>query len=232
MPQVIQFAGLSRAGQLVPRPTRPWIIDLSAIQPCAGLETGDTHDFEALPDMASWTLGDTPADPSLRLQWVRVEDGPKTLLICDRVLLMRVSWDDLHAAGLVEGRSVLIDGRRHLCRLLSGGTRFRRPEDGVEGSEPADNEWDHYVCGGADLDGLIHPGSSDLKGVLRAEDCLSSHNQVWNWFGAHSWTKDPFELRPTARCCRGFWSARFFYLNTRSHRHEDIGWRPVLEPLD
>jgi hypothetical protein len=46
-----------------------------------------------------------------------------------------------------------------------------------------------------------------------------------------SWTQEPFRHRATARCCRGFHAAGFFYLNTQSHRHEDIGWRPVLEAL-
>lgn len=232
MPEVIQYAGLSRAGVAVARPLRPWIIDLSTIQPCEGMQAGDVHDFEALPDMGSWTLGDTPDDPALRLQWVRVHDGDKTLLICDRVLLMRVSWDDLDATGLVEGRTVVVDGRRHVCRLLTGGSRFRRVDAPTEGGDPADNEWDRHVCAQAGLPGLIAPSVADLRGTPSAEDRLSQHNQVWNWFGAHSWTRDPYELRPTARCCRGFWSAGFFYLNTRSHRHEDIGWRPVLEAQD
>ena len=86
-------------------------------------------DFETAPYWAAWHLGDTPPDPSRQLQWVRLRDERRTLLVSDRVPLMRVSWDDLDAAGLVTGRTVTIDGRPYRCRLLTGGSRFRSSDE-------------------------------------------------------------------------------------------------------
>jgi hypothetical protein len=205
---------------------------LSVIRPFEGVTPGDVADFETSPHMDRWRLGDTPRDPAQQLQWIRLEDRGRTLLICDRVILMRVSWDDLNAAGLVEGQQVTIDGRRYRCRLLTGGSRFRQADVGHAGGWPSSNEWDRYVAAEDPIEGLPRPAQTDLDQTLEPADQASPHNMLWNWFGAVSWTREPYEHKETARCCRGYHSARFFYLNTQSHRHEDIGWRPVLEPLD
>lgn len=45
------------------------------------------------------------------------------MLIADRMLLTRVSWRDLDAAGYVFGTHVSIDATSYRCRLLSGGDR-------------------------------------------------------------------------------------------------------------
>lgn len=227
-----RLAGLYRDHQAQLRPTRPWIIDLSVIRPYEGVTPGNVADFETAADMLSWQIGDTPSDPAQQLQWVRIEDEGRLLLISDRVLLMRISWDDLNEAGYVQGRPVAIDGRRYLCRLLTGGSRFRVEGDACSGGWPTANEWDRYVAAESSLEGLPTPSPTDLDDTLDWADQASPHNALWNWFGAVSWTREPYEHKETARCCRGYRSARFFYLNTQSHRHEDIGWRPVLEPLD
>ncbi|MFM7624968.1 MAG: hypothetical protein ACKO7G_00595 [Gammaproteobacteria bacterium] len=56
-------------------------------------------------------------------------------------------------------------------------------------------------------------------------------SSLWNWFGAASWTRKPYRRKAIACVCRGYHAPGFFYLNRHSHRHEDIGWRPVLVPL-
>lgn len=230
---VMRLGGLYLRGHVLPRSQRPWIIDLSVLNPLVGLACGDVADFEVAPDMSLWQLGNTPREAAHQLQWVRVTDQGRTLLVSDRVLLMRISWDDLDAAGLVKGRLVTIDGRDYRCRLLTGGSRFRGGDeaDGYPGGCPESNEWDRYVGGEAALHDLPTPAYTDLDATLDRQDLESPHNALWNWFGAVSWTQEPYALRESARCCRGYRSARYFYLNTRSHRHEDIGWRPVLEPL-
>ncbi len=219
-----------RDGTACPRPARPWLIDLSLLKPSFPRVPGDIADFEAAPDFGRWALGDTPADEVPQLRWNEIEDEGRRLLICDRMILARVSWDDLNAAGYVTGRQVVIDGRRYLCRLLGGGEDFRVGDDGYQGAAPA-NEWDRYIGGNEAVAGLPSPVPRGAGRELTDEDLASPHNLVWNWLGAVSWTREPYLHRATARCCRGYQSARFFYLNTQSHRHEDIGWRPVLEPL-
>ena len=47
-----------------------------------------------------------------------------TLLIADRVLLSYVSWDDLAAAGYVDGVEVVLEDRKYRCHLLSVGEKF------------------------------------------------------------------------------------------------------------
>jgi hypothetical protein len=229
---IVCLAGLYRRSEVLRRPTRPWLIDLTVLRPYEGLAPGDVADFETAPDMELWRIGNTPTDAAQQLQWVCLEDQGRQLLISDRVLLMRISWDDLEAAGYVTGRAVTIDGRRYLCRLLSGGSSFRSADDGYAGGWPLANEWDRYISAEAPTTGLPKPSASDLDESLDAADLQSEHNALWNWFGAVSWTREPYAQRESARCCRGYRSARYFYLNTQSHRHEDIGWRPVLEALE
>ena len=58
----------------------------------------------------------------------------KTLLICDRVILVSVSWDDLNGQGYVTGKTITIDGAKYKCRLLTGGSNrngitTRMPEE-------------------------------------------------------------------------------------------------------
>ena len=47
--------------------------------------------------------------------------------------------------------------------------------------------------------------------------------------GAVSWTAETVTSRANGRVCRGYHSPTYFYINTVNHRHEDIGWRPILE---
>ena len=75
--------------------------------------------------MANYTFGNTPSDDANKLQWVKIKDGDKTLLICDRVILVNVSWDDLNGQGYVTGKTVIIDGAKYKCRLLSCGSNYR-----------------------------------------------------------------------------------------------------------
>lgn len=56
------------------------------------------------------------------------------LLVADRVLLTKVSWNDLRTFGFVSGKTVTIDGRRYRCRLLQVGARENEP-----------NEWDRIL---------------------------------------------------------------------------------------
>jgi hypothetical protein len=224
----VTLGSLRRDGAALPRPTRPWLVDLSALKPFDFAPPGDIAEFEPQPDFARWSLGDTPSDGAEALRWNAIDVEGRRLLVCDRVILVRVSWDDLAAAGYVDGRDVTIDGRTYVCRLLSGGDAFRVADDGYAGGSPA-NEWDDIVAGHVAVEGAPSPPSRSAGDVLDATALAHPHNCLWNWFGAVSWTREPYRATSTARVCRGFHAAGFFYLNTQSHRHEDIGWRPVLE---
>lgn len=216
----VTLGALALDGTPVPRPARPWIVDLSVLKPYEGIAPGDVARFADVPDFDRWRLVDTPADPLAQLLWHAVEDGGRTLLVADRILLVYVSWVDLHEAGFVEGRQVTIDGQRFRCRLLGGGTDFSVAGDGYSGAA-GDTEWDRVVAAGA--------SETDRRGCPSEAVRLAPHNARWNWLGAHSWTADTFAGDPGKRVCRGYAAPQFFYLNTADHRHEDIGWRPALE---
>jgi hypothetical protein len=224
----VTLGSLRREGVPVRRPTRPWLVDLDVLKPFDFVPPGDIAEFELQPDFGCWRLGDTPTAPDDALRWNAIDIDGRQLLVCDRMILVRVSWDDLAAAGYVEGRDVTIDGRTYVCRLLSGGDAFRVAEDGYAGGSPA-NEWDDIVGGRVAVDGAPSPPARSAGDALDATALADPHNRLWNWFGAVSWTREPYRATPTARVCRGFHAAGYFYLNTQSHRHEDIGWRPVLE---
>ena len=233
MPQIIKtklLGSLRRSGQPVPRPQRPWLVDLSVLKPFDFVPAGDIAEFEPLPDFKEWSISDTPDQQAHALKWVEVEDAGRRLLVCDRVILVRISWDDLNAAGYVGGREISIDGEPYWCRLLSGGTRYKQAEDAFAGGDP-DNEWDRIIGNPKPVEGRLHPPARSKDAPLDRAALDHPHNKLWNWFGSVSWTREPYALDENARVCRGFHSAGFFYLNTRSHRHEDIGWRPVLERL-
>ena len=224
-----ELGGLYFDGVAQPRATRPWLVDLTDLKPYDGLEPGNIARFDRAPDWSRWRIGDTPAEPSCRLRWIEIEHHGKRLLICDRVILVYVSWYDLDRCGLVSGSNISIDQESYQCRLMSGGCDFRTGEDGYSAGTPHDNEWDLFVARGQDVLGLPVPTATDLDDVLSETDRLSDHNRFWNWFGAVSWTATPYARKKTARVCRGYRAAQYFYLNTFDHRHEDIGWRPVLE---
>lgn len=109
--------------------------------------------------MANYTFGNTPSADANKLQWVKIKDGDKTLLICDRVILVNVSWDDLNGQGYVTGKTVTIDGAKYKCRLLTGGSNYRNG-DTYAGGTPTNNEWDRFITREEVISGLPAPVSS------------------------------------------------------------------------
>lgn len=76
------------------------------------------------PDKAI-SIGETV--PGKEISWVVVNN----MLIADRCILTRVSWDDLDAQNLVFGKEVAIGGFRYELRLLQVGAE-----------KDVSNEWD------------------------------------------------------------------------------------------
>ena len=181
--------------------------------------------------MANYTFGDTPSADANKLQWVKIKDGDKTLLICDRVILVSVSWDDLNGQGYVTGKTITIDGTKYKCRLLTGGSN-RRNNDWYAGGTPTNNEWDRFITREEVITGLPAPVSSDLDTNLNTTDHNSTHNQLWHWVGVCSWCQETWAENASNRACRGVSSARYWHLNSSGGRSVDVGFRPVLEVLN
>lgn len=181
--------------------------------------------------MANYTFGDTPSADANKLQWVKIKDGDKTLLICDRVILVSVSWDDLNGQGYVTGKTITIDGTKYKCRLLTGGSN-RRNNDWYAGGTPTNNEWDRFITREEVITGLPAPVSSDLDTNLNTTDHNSTHNQLWHWVGVYSWCQETWAENAWYRARRGHGSARYWYNDSSGDRHVYVGFRPVLEVLN
>ena len=181
--------------------------------------------------MANYTFGDTPSADANKLQWVKIKDGDKTLLICDRVILVSVSWDDLNGQGYVTGKTITIDGTKYKCRLLTGGSN-RRNNDWYAGGTPTNNEWDRFITREEVITGLPAPVSSDLDTNLNTTDHNSTHNQLWHWVGVYSWCQETWAENASSRANRGYLSARYWDRDSSGSRYVNVGFRPVLEVLN
>lgn len=181
--------------------------------------------------MANYTFGDTPSADANKLQWVKIKDGDKTLLICDRVILVSVSWDDLNGQGYVTGKTITIDGTKYKCRLLAGGSN-RRNNDWYAGGTPTNNEWDRFITREEVITGLPAPVSSDLDTNLNTTDHNSAHNQLWHWVGVYSWCQETWAENASYRAYRGYNSARRWNYNGATVQLACVGFRPVLEVLN
>ena len=181
--------------------------------------------------MANYTFGDTPSADANKLQWVKIKDGDKTLLICDRVILVSVSWDDLNGQGYVTGKTITIDGTKYKCRLLTGGSN-RRNNDWYAGGTPTNNEWDRFITREEVITGLPAPVSSDLDTNLNTTDHNSAHNQLWHWVGVYSWCQETWAENASSRAIRGCTSARFWNYYYATFQGAGVGFRPVLEVLN
>ena len=181
--------------------------------------------------MANYTFGDTPSADANKLQWVKIKDGDKTLLICDRVILVSVSWDDLNGQGYVTGKTITIDGTKYKCRLLTGGSN-RRNNDYYAGGTPTNNEWDRFITREEVITGLPAPVSSDLDTNLNTTDHNSTHNQLWHWVGVYSWCQETWAENASYRAYRGYNSARYWNYFSSGSRYANLGFRPVLEVLN
>ena len=181
--------------------------------------------------MANYTFGNTPSDDANKLQWVKIKDGDKTLLICDRVILVNVSWNDLNGQGYVTGKTVTIDGAKYKCRLLTSGSNYRNGGPYAGGS-PTNNEWDRFITREEVVSGLPAPVSSDLDTNQNSTDFNSAHNKFWNWFYAYSWCQETCSGNASNRAIRGYTSARIYAWDASSRRNTYYGFRPVLEILN
>ena len=222
----VKLGGFYNNGAILKRPTKPWRPDDSA-----GGNSGYGDIPQMSGSMANYTFGDTPSADANKLQWVKIKDGDKTLLICDRVILVSVSWDDLNGQGYVTGKTITIDGTKYKCRLLTGGSN-RRNNDWYAGGTPTNNEWDRFITREEVITGLPAPVSSDLDTNLNTTDHNSTHNQLWHWVGVYSWCQETWAENASVRAYRGYTSARGWYYDSSGTRNVSVGFRPVLEVLN
>lgn len=222
---MVELGALYKQGTPLARATKPWRTDLDF----AGGGYGNTPSMEG--GLSNYTLGNTPSDESKKLKWHKIKDGNKTLLICDRNILVNVSWDDLNNLGYVTGKNVVIDGITYKARLLTGGNYYRN-SDAYAGGQPSNNEWDRFIANEDNIGGLSKPSTTDLDSSQNSTDRNGEHNQKWNWGYIYSWCQEVYRDNTSFRSVRGGNSACFYNYDGSSDRYSSYGWRPVLEALN
>ena len=211
----------------IKRPTKPWN---SSFIPLGASEKGNIYNYNS--NSGNIEIRNTDSDDAYKLQWIEVNDNGKKLLICDRNILSRVSWDDLNVQGLVNGKEITIDGQKYKIRLLSGGSNYRSGSDNYSGGSPTDNEWDRIIVNEGNFSELPIPSSTDLDSSFNSTDYSSEHNKVLNWSGMFSWCKEAYSGSSSYRVNRGYYSASSFNSHSSGDRYGFVGWRPVLEVLE
>lgn len=210
-----------------PFPTKPWRTDST---PTGAPSAGNILNYDSVN--GNIEIRNTDSDDAHKLRWVEVNDGAKKLLIADRCLLARVTWDELNAQGLVNGKEITIDGQKYKIRLLSGGNNYRSGSDNYSGGKPTTNEWDRIITNESSFSGLPKPTSTDLDINPNATDFNGAHNQFWNWYYMYSWCQEVYSGDSSSRVVRGCNSARYFNYSNSNNRYNICGWRPALEVLN
>ncbi|AVQ45670.1 hypothetical protein [Clostridium botulinum] len=229
--EVVKLGTFYHNGEALPLPIRPW---QSGTYPNALSKRGEGDIPTFSGEIKDWTIGDTSSDDNKKLKWVKIKDGNKTLLICDRNILNGISWDELNKAEYVDGVKITIDGNNYLCRLISGGSNYRSETNNYSGGIPIDNEWDRFICNEDSIRGISKPNSNDLDCIDNTYKSLDGeHNKLWNWWGNYNWCKEICKKNYEYRVVRGCKSARYFNdAYDASYVDNSVGWRPVLEVLN
>lgn len=151
------------------------------------------------------SLSDTV--PGMELSWVKY----KGLLIADRCACDYISWEKLNKLGYIFGYPVLIDGKPYRCRSLEVGSERNTP-----------NEWFRIIA------------------------ALGSSDELWHWSGQYFWGQnetrcvgveysfdDPADwaVEISGVAVRGYTSARCWSYFEKEFANNNLGFRPVLEPL-
>ena len=150
---------------------------------------------------SNFTVGNTVAGKELQwIEWTKA-DGTK-LLVCDRGLIVNISWNNINAAGFITGKEITIDGQKYKMRSLTGS-------NGSSGSYGAgcNNEWDQFLDAVGETDSLVH------------------------WNKMYSWCQDVWYSNSDYRSVRGYSSARYYcYSATGTYTY--VAFRPALEDLN
>lgn len=206
------------------RPTKPWY-GTNGSAP----DTGNLLDYGNGSNAIE--IKDTDSNDAYKLQWVEVNDGSDKILICDRNLLIDITWDRLKALGFCgakgSGKTITIDGQQYELFMLTGGT-----SSSAQTETTASNEWDKYIGNLGKFSGLPTPQSQDLQNSSSSANFSTAHNKIWNWAGCYSWCQNTTTNGSSYRACRGCNGARYWYNYSSYYYSYSVGWRPALRVLN
>ena len=153
-------------------------------------------------DTSNFTVGNTVSGKELQwIEWTKA-DGTK-MLVCDRGLIVNISWNSINAAGFITGKEITIDGQKYKMRSLTGS-------NGSSGSYGAgcNNEWDQFLDAVGEADSLVH------------------------WNKMYSWCQDMWYSNSGSRSVRGYNSARYCGVSGAAGAGTTVAFRPALEVLN
>lgn len=151
---------------------------------------------------SNFTVGDTVSGKELQwIEWTKA-DGTK-MLVCDRGLIVNISWNNINAAGFITGKEITIDGQKYKMRSLTGST-------GASGTYGAgcNNEWDQFL------------------------DAVGESNDLTHWSNMYSWCQEVYYGNSAYRSIRGCNSARYYNDSGATSASTDVAFRPALEVLN
>ena len=130
---------------------------------------------------------------------------PHSLFVADYVVTHTVSWDDLNTKSLIFGKNYASGGVDYTLRTPSVGSSSTGSGDSQRGT-PKSNEWDT----------MLNKNSGYIQ----------------NWNEMYSRGQDTFSGGASFRADRGYFSARYWRLNSATSSYPYRGFRPVLEVLN
>ena len=164
-----------------------YLNDVAQINPQNPTYYGDIPKYDGA---AAITIAEASRNyPDALITWNVVHNMEKwsrtgTLLIADRTILVDVSWDDLVAAGFIDGVEVVLKGQKFRCHLLPVG------ED-----TDSRNAWDDALNRTTEDDKIWHWESIFFWGCNTTTHELYSVNR--GSFVARCWNFYPSDYRDT-----------------------------------
>lgn len=152
---VFKFGALCLDNKIQPIPQQP-------------TDSGDIPQYDGKSNISI-----TAADQE-KITWIK--PNGHNILIADRVLLARVSWEDLNQNSFVKGKKILIEGQCFRCRLPYVGNKR-----GVS------NEWDKTLDETYDDDILWNWDKMFFFGVEETDAYGPSVHVVRGYYSARYW---------------------------------------------
>lgn len=220
---ILKLGTLYMDGVKVANPTKPWPESTTINSEKGNLKT-------YIPNQ-SIEIRNTDSEDDYKIRWVEINADSKRYLVADRNILFDVTHDELSAQNLVTGKTVSIDGRNYLLRVMKGGTGTRNESTGHGGALPTNNEWDKWIGNELGSPNLPIPTVEDLGYQNDALIRKSIHNTKWNWVLCGSVVQESYNGLTEFTPFRGRDSAQYIgptYKN-RSKAGSKTSYRPVLE---
>ena len=196
-------------------PGGTYYFDLSGASIPGTANSGNSNGAASLPDTSlhyvPFTYAGTIEAYKLTSEMATTEEYaqqnkyPHSLFVADYVVTHTVSWDDLNTKSLIFGKNYASGGVDYTLRTPSVGSSSTGSGDSQRGT-PQSNEWDT----------MLNKNSGYIQ----------------NWNEMYSRGQDTFSGGASFRADRGYFSARYWRLNSATSSYPYRGFRPVLEVLN